>query len=135
MVTPTDKELRMSIWDEIRFRLRIRPVASHEKLVQSIRAKLGLKKFERATAEKHGRSKSLLALVRKSDFWKKSKYEDMLEWTQSPKQWKEGEESILRGLMKQGLKGKELVSEFNMRVGPVKRTYMGVMVRKTKLKE
>ena len=130
MVTPSTKERRMSLWDSLRERFRIGRISNREELIKTIRERTGLRKYQRAK----GKTKSFLGLIRKSDFWSKSKYEDKLDFLQSQKQWKEGEESILRGLMKQGLKGKELVSEFNKKVRPG-RSPMAVWVRASKLKK
>ena len=128
MVTPTIREQRMSLWDSLRERFRIGRVSNRSELIRTIREKAGLKKYQRSK----GKIKSILLLIKKSDFWSKSKYEDKFDFLQSPKQWKEGEESILKGLMKE-YRGKELVGEFNKKVTP-NRTYMSIMVRKTKLK-
>ena len=129
MVTPTAKEQRMSIWDHLRFRLKIdvTKAGSKQGLIQQVRSKLGLRKFQRSS----GKQRSILGMIKKSDFWKKSKYEDRFEFIPT-KDWKEGEVSILKGLRNQGLKGKELHAEFNKRVTP-NRSYMAVHVKSSRL--
>lgn len=129
MVTPTDRDLRQSIWDAIRFRHRV-PVEglTKQKLMQRLRDKLGLRKYQRIPK----RHKGLFGIIRKSDFWLKSKYGDKLDFLQG-RMWKDGEEKILKGLMRQGLKGKELHAEFNRKVTP-NRTYMAVQVRASRLR-
>lgn len=131
MVTITGREQRMSIWDHLRYRLKIdvTKAGSKQGLIKQIRSRLGLRKYQKAT----GKQKSILGMVNKSDFWKKSKYEDRFDFIPS-KEWKEGEVSILRGLRRQGLRGKELHAEFNRRVKPG-RSYMAIAVKSSRLKK
>ena len=135
MATPTEKELRQSVWDTIRYRLRINisDITSKKQLLDEIRGRLGLNKYQKLT-KKYGKDRNFFNLVKKSDFWAKSKYEDRPYFLRSRKGgWLEGEETTLKELSKR-YKGKELVAEFNKRVKPG-RSYMGVMVRKSKLKK
>jgi len=134
MVTPTDKELRMSVWDTIRYRFRINisDITSKKQLLNDVRDRLGLKKYQRLT-KKYGKDRNFFNLVKKSDFWAKSKYEDKPYFLRSRKGgWLEGEETTLKELSKR-YKGKELVSEFNKKVKPG-RTYMAVMIKKSRSK-
>ena len=73
-------------------------------------------------------------MVKKSDFWKKTKYEDKPYFLRNKKGgWNEGEETTLKELSKR-YKGKELVDEFNKIVEP-NRTYMAVHVRASILRK
>ena len=131
MVTPTTKEQRMSLWDSLRERFRIGRVSNRGELIKTIRERAGLKKYQKAK----GRTKSILSMLKKSDFWAKSKYEDRPYFLRSRKGgWLEGEETTLKELSKR-YKGKELVSEFNARVGPIKRTYSAVHTRASILRK
>ena len=126
------KDRRMTIWDALRERFKLGPISSHKTLMQNIRSKLHLEKGQRITKAFSANDRRLYATARSKKFWRASKYEDRHYFLQNPKEWKEGEVSILKGLRNQGLKGKELHAEFNKRVTP-NRTYMAIHVKSSKL--
>ncbi len=135
MATPLGVGERANIWDWLRFKMRIdtSKVTSRQSLIQQVRRKYGLKKYERAV----GKQKSVLGLLKKSNFWSRSKKEKM-DFLPSRKYgrgkgWRESELEILYALKKRGLKGKHLVNEFNSRVTP-NRSYSSIMVKSSRLK-
>ena len=131
MTTPTDKEQRMSIWDMFRFRWKVdtEKVTSKQSLIQEARKAKGYRKYERVK----GRDQNIIKYVQKSDFWQKSKYEDRHDFLYTKREWRPEQESMLKELSK-SYRGKELVSEFNKRTHQ-NRSYMAVMVRKSRLKK
>ena len=125
--TPTSKQLRMKWWDLLRNRYNITygPTASKKDLMQTVRAKLGLEKGERAK----GSAKSTTAFLRKSDFWKASKRDYGGKYSD----WRRWEERDLKELSK-SYKGKELVERYN-KMTDSKRSYMSVMVKLSRVKK
>lgn len=123
---------RTSVWDWLRFKMRIdiSKATTKENLVQEVRRKYGLKKYERAT----GKQKSVLGLIRKSTFWKESKQEPFLPRRKVGRGsgWRQHEIEILHALKRQGFKGRVLASEFNARVTP-NRSYSSIMVKASRI--
>lgn len=103
MVSPTAKETRMYFWDYLRKKLdiNIEKIKSKDELIKVVRNKFGLEKYEKAK----GKMKSVLAFIRKTDFWKKRK-EDLKLFKQKSasgkvywrtyQKWSKEEEEILR---------------------------------------
>lgn len=128
MVSPTTEEQRMEIWDSLRERYKIKTVSSKEELIKNIRKKLKLRKYKKAKSK----SKSLISLVKKSDFWSKSKYVDRFGFIKYKRRgWSNSEIEILKKLSAK-YKGRELVREFNKIVSP-KKSYMAIMVKKSRI--
>lgn len=128
-LSPTSREKRMLVWDALRKYYNIKIVSSREELIKKIREKAGLKKYERAK----GRVRGILNLIRKSDFWLKSREEGHPIIVPKKRRWTEGEVELLRALSKK-YRGKELVRLFNRKVSPYKRTYWSVMSKLNQLK-
>ena len=143
MTTPTDRKLRMYIYDMLRYkyRLNLKNITSKTELIKQVRRRLGLRKFQKAV----GKKKSFLALLKKSDFWHHYKRE-VLEGFQKvksrrgvyvrsqPRRWTATEERLLYRLkVFEGLRGKRLAKEFN-RQNFRPRTYSSIVTKASRLK-